>query len=92
MNRRPRYTLDDKPDFDDGEIVEIDTHFFGVPEEEAEYIECIVCGKHVMDHGFTLWVLNIGGQFSIPDYPYSCAMMPTYAIVKKEEQYAYKKI
>lgn len=85
MSRRPRYALDDKPEFDDGEVVEIDTVYFGVPEEEADYVEGIVCGKFVMDHGFTLWVLNISGQFEIPGYPYSCTLLPTYAIIKKEE-------
>jgi len=85
MDRRERYTIDDKPDFDDGEIVEVDTHYFGLPEEQAEYVECIVCGKHVMDHGFTLWVLNINGQFVLPGHPYSCVLLPVYAIVKKDE-------
>ena len=91
MDRRPRYTMDDKPEFDDGEIVEIDTYYFGFPEEKVEYIECIVCGKFVMEHGFTLWALDISGQFTIPDYPYKCAMIPTYAIVKKEERCIYKR-
>lgn len=85
MDRRERYTMDDKPDFDDGEIVEIDTHYFGVLEEEAEYVECIVRGKHVMDHGFTLWALDINGQFVLPGYPYSCILTPTFSIVKKDE-------
>lgn len=85
MNRRERYTMDDRPDFEDGEVVEVDTHYFGIKEEEAEYVECIVCGKHVVDHRFTLWVLNISGQFVLPGYPYSCVLLPTYAIVKKEE-------
>lgn len=85
MNRRPRYTMEDKPNFDDGEIVEIDTHYFGIPEEKAEYVECIVRGKHAMDYGFTLWVLDVNGQFDIPGYPYSCTLLPTYAIIKKEE-------
>lgn len=85
MDRRERYTMDDRPQFDDGEVVEVDTHYFGIKEEEAEYVECIVCGKHVMDHGFTLWVLNINGQFTIPNHPYSCILLPVYAIVKKDE-------
>ena len=85
MDRRERYTMDDRPEFDDGEIVEVDTQYFGIKEEETEYVECIVCGKHTMDHGFVLWVLNVTGQFVLPGYPYSCILLPTYAIVKKEE-------
>jgi hypothetical protein len=77
--------MDDRPDFEDGEVVEVDTHYFGIKEEEAEYVECIVCGKHIMDHRFVLWVLNVTGQFVIPGYPYSCVLLPTYAIVKKDE-------
>jgi hypothetical protein len=85
MNRRERYTMDDKPEFENGEVVEVDTHYFGVKEEDSVYMECIVCGKHVMEHGFVLWVLNIDDQFKIMNYPYSCVLLPTYAIVKKEE-------
>ena len=77
---------------DDGEIVEIDTSYFGIPEKDAEYVECIIRGKHVMDHGFTLWVLDVNGQLTLPGYSYSCILTPTFSIVKKEDLYANTRI
>lgn len=94
MNRRPRYDTKDHPYFEDGEVVEIDTHYFGVSEEDAEYIEGVIIGYHMNNSVVTnspdFWIIDFGekgwmgggGGYS---QEYRAMAVPKYAIVKKEE-------
>jgi hypothetical protein len=72
-----RYTLEDKPDFFDGELVDVDMSEFGLPPE-------ILTGKIVGKASTNIvdnWLVEFPRAFP-PSYPYQVVSTPHTFILK----------
>lgn len=84
--RRPRYKLDENPDFKDGEIVEIDNYHFGMYIKEAEYIEGVIVGQQTIGNsGAPYWIVDFGDKHWFGNQKYRAIILPPSAIVKREQ-------
>jgi hypothetical protein len=87
---RPRFAYDDKPDFSDGEIVEVDLSYFGKLNKKGKQriVEGVVVGKEIMGGytmgGYNNWLIDLGDNIKSEVYPYSVMVIPTAAICKPE--------
>ncbi len=75
--------MDEHPEFQDGDIVEVDTSYFGVPDSEAEYIEGMVVGRHELGFKQISWIVEFGKNF-LPGFEYRTIILPSFAIVKPD--------
>jgi hypothetical protein len=75
-----KYTLENKPNFVDGEIVSVDMSCFGLPPQ-------IRTGKVVgksFEHIIDTWLVEFDSTF--PSYPFKVAQVPhTFILVKTSE-------
>ena len=87
MNNYKRYTLENKPNFMDGEMVEVELACFGfTPESLKEYVlPPILTGKIVgkaLDHIIDHWLIEFGRHF--PSYPYKVVSVPHTFILNEK--------
>jgi len=87
MEKEENYTQLDNVQFKDGDIVEIDTNYFGLhlgPKQDR-YIEAIVVGKYEMGNTAvawsTFWIIEFEDK-TYGNYPYRCMLLPVNAIKK----------
>ena len=74
-----RYTLENKPSFSDGQVVEVDMSCFGFPEKEI--LSGKIVGKateHIIDN----WIVEFPRSFP-PTYPYKVVIVPHTFILRK---------
>lgn len=90
-NRRERYKMGDRPEFEDGDIVEVDTYYFGVEEETAEYVEGVIVGKHELTFGEPEWIVDFGDKEWIKNdkcnAKYRAMIVSSCAICKKDVKF-----
>jgi hypothetical protein len=85
MIRRPKYGSKDNPQFEDGDVVEVDTFYFGVPAEDAEYVEGVIVGKHELGNSNpTQWIVDFGDKDWFPNQQYRAMVVSPCAICKLE--------
>ena len=87
MNRRERYAVGSTPVFDDGDIIEIDTMYFGASEEEAEYIEGVVIGQVIDGFNNYSYIVDFGDANVFLGRKYRAELIQVCAIVKKESEH-----
>jgi hypothetical protein len=62
---RENYSSSDTPEFYDGDIVEVSTHYLmGVPKEKEEYLEGIIVGKvRYSSTSPPVWIVDFGEKW-----------------------------
>lgn len=86
MNRRVKYAASDLLNFEDGDIIEIDTNYFGIPEDQAEYVEGEVIGKYsAAMTNQVYWIVDFGEIKWLSNKKYRAMIVPQNAICKKNE-------
>ena len=74
-----KYTLENKPSFSYGEVVEVDMGCFGLP---PEIMPGIVLGKG-MTHIVDQWIVKFDCTF--PSYPYKAMLVQHTFIIDKSK-------
>jgi hypothetical protein len=73
------YTLENKPNFKDGEIVRVDMSKMGM---DMNIMEGEIVGKS-FSHVIDMWLVEFGIQF-IPTYPYKVVAIMHTAIIDEK--------
>ena len=87
-NKRERYELNADPQFEDGEIIEVDVNYFGikVSVKDDEYIEGVIVGRHEMGNNLApYWIVDFGDKNWWPGMKYRTMVLPPCAICKRQE-------
>ena len=74
------YTLENKPEFKDGDKIKVDMHCMGYPKNDIRI--GIIVGKgmtHVIDH----WLVQFDSDFS-PTYPYKVVQIQHTFIIDEK--------
>lgn len=86
MEYKSLYTSSDDPQFEDGEIVEVDTFYFGGNINYAKYVEGVVIGQGKVGYSSsTYWIVDFGNTNYTPGAKYRAALVSPGAIVKRED-------
>jgi len=74
------YTMENKPTFEDGEMVKVDMNCLGYPEGDIRYGKIVGKGMtHVIDH----WLIEFENDFA-PTYPYKVVQIQHTFIIDEE--------